>query len=110
MMPVPPPEMSELGTGVAATPLNVTLETAAFVDELFSAVTPMITIRSEPAPNVWDQEIEDRLVVDALELAASKEMDAQALAGRPNNRTPHNATSAHVNTDGSDLRESTAGL
>lgn len=109
MIPAPPPEISELGTGVAATPLNVTLVTAALVDELFSADTPMITIRSEPAPRVWDQESEDMLVVEALELAASKEIDAQALAGRPN-RIPHNATSAHVNTDGSNLRDSTAGF
>jgi len=70
----------------------------------------MITILSVPAPRVWDQEREDMLVVDALELAESKEIDAQALAGRPNNRVPHNATIAHVNTDGSEQRGRTAGL
>jgi hypothetical protein len=110
MIPVPPPEINELGTGVAATPLNVTLETAAFVAVVFSAVTPMITIRSVPAPRVWDQERDEMLVVEALELAASKEIDAQALPGRPNNRTPHNATNAHVNTDGSERRDSIAGF
>src|SRR6266700_1981259 len=110
MIPVPPPEINELGTAVAATPLNVTLETAALVAVVFSAVTPTITIRSVPAPRVWDQERDDMLVVEALELAASKEIDAPALAGRPNNRIPNNATSAKVDSDGSERRDSIAGF
>ncbi len=110
MMPVPPPEINELGTAVAATPLKVTLEIAAFVEELFSAETPMITIRSAPAPKVWDQERDDMLVVEAFELAALKVIDAQALTGRPKDKTPNNATSVYINTDGSEQRGRTAGF
>src|SRR5215831_9946676 len=82
MMPVPPPKILELGTAVAFTPLKVTLVTLALVDVLFSQATPMITNRSVPLPSVWDQEREDIEVVEAVRLAASKVIDAFAVAGR----------------------------
>jgi hypothetical protein len=78
MIPVPPPKILEFGTAVAATPLKVTLVILAFVDELFSQATPMITMRSVPLPSVWDHEREEMGAVDAARLAALNEIAAQA--------------------------------
>src|SRR5438067_12272720 len=81
MMPVPPPKILELETAVALTPLKVTLVMFAFVEELFSQATPMMIMRSVPLPSVCDQDRDDMLVVDAVRLAASNDMDANASVG-----------------------------
>src|SRR5437763_2417653 len=82
MMPVPPPKILELETAVALTPLKVTLVMFAFVEELFSQATPMMTMRSVPLPSVCDHDRDDMPVVDAVRLAASNEMDANARVGK----------------------------
>src|SRR4051812_24193329 len=82
MMPVPPPKILELGTAVAATLLNVTLVIFAFVAEVFSHATPMITILSDPFPRVWDQFRDEMAVVEAVLLAALKEICAKAADGK----------------------------
>jgi hypothetical protein len=81
MMPVPPPEILELGTAVAATLLNVTLVIFAFVAVVFSHATPMTTILSDPLPRVWDQLKDEMAVVEAALLAALKEICAKTGAG-----------------------------
>src|SRR5436190_18920159 len=81
-MPVPPPEILELGTAVAATLLNVTLVIFAFVAVVFSHATPMITILSDPLPRAWDQLKDETAVVEAALLAALNEICANAGAGK----------------------------
>ena len=81
-MPVPPPKILELGTAVAATLLKVTLVIFAFVAVVFSHATPMITILSDPLPRVWDQLREEMAVVEAVLLAALKEICAKAAGGK----------------------------
>ena len=76
---MPPPLISDPGTAVAATPLNVTLETTGSVLVELADATPIITILSLPVPRVCDQDSDvlPVLVVAAL-LAASKVTAADA--------------------------------
>jgi hypothetical protein len=72
----------EFGTAVAATLLNVTLVIFAFVAVVFSHATPTITILSDPLPKVWDQLRDEIAVVEAVLLAALKEICAKAADGK----------------------------
>src|SRR6478736_2845533 len=102
MIPVPPPEILELGTAVADAPLNVTLRTLALVAVVFSHATPIITILSVPPPSVWDQVNDEIAVVDAVRLAASKEIAPKAGSGRTHSAMAN--TMAETKMDRTNLR------
>jgi hypothetical protein len=107
-MPVPPPEIFELGTAVAATPLKVTLVILALVAVLFSHPTPTITILSVPLPSVWDQLSDETAVVDAVVLAELKAICPEAGAARTNNVTVNATTD--TTPERINLRHEIAGL